>query len=95
LAAPNVIWRSDTPLIGEYKISVWHGGTGQPDVKQATNADYIVRFKGGSLSFPLDQNRHQGEWRLLGQFHDPDSVELTNTADGAVVAGAVRFQRVE
>ncbi|MCL5006146.1 MAG: sulfatase-like hydrolase/transferase [Acidobacteria bacterium] len=94
-ATAYVIWRSDTPLIGEYEISVWYGGTGQIGMKQATDADYTVRFKGGSLSFPFNQNEGQGEWHSLGSFHDPASVELTNRADGAVVAGAVRFVRVQ
>jgi len=94
-ADAHVIWWSDTPLTGEYEISVWYGGTGQAATKQATDANYTVRFKGGSLSFPIDQSQHQGEWHSLGRFHDPVSVELTNRADGAVVAGTVRFVRVE
>ena len=88
------IWRSDTPLTGEYEISVQYGDLGGAGMKQATDADYMVRFKGGSLSFPFNQNQGQGEWHSLGRFHDPVSVELTNRADGAVVAGAVRFVRV-
>ncbi|MGH9656720.1 MAG: sulfatase-like hydrolase/transferase [Bryobacteraceae bacterium] len=94
-ADAHVIWRSDTPLTGEYDISVWYGGTGQASAKQATDANYVVRFKGGSLSFPIDQNRRQGEWVPLGRFQDPTSVEVTNRADGPVVAGAVRFVRVQ
>ncbi|MEJ2008923.1 MAG: sulfatase-like hydrolase/transferase, partial [Acidobacteriota bacterium] len=93
-ADAHVIWWSDTPLIGEYEISVWYGGTGRAGIKQATDADYTVRFKGGTLSFPMNQNQGQGEWHSLGRFHDPAWVKLTNRADGAVVAGAVRFVRV-
>lgn len=88
-----VLWRSDTPFIGDYDISVWYGGIGQGGPRQATDADYIVKFNGGSLSFPFNQNEGQGEWHLLGRFHDPAWVKLTNRADGAVVAGAVRFIR--
>jgi hypothetical protein len=53
-----------------------------------------VRFKGGTLSFPLDENRNQAQWNLLGRFRDPFNVELTNQADGPVVTGVVRFKRV-
>jgi len=88
----DVIWWSDTPLTGEYEISVLYKG--QPGQELAADADYTVRFKGGSLSFPFNQNQGQGEWHLLGLFHDPVSVELTNLADGPIVAGAVRFVRV-
>ncbi len=90
-----ILWRSDTPLTGEYEISVRYQGAGIPGIKQADHANYVVRFKGGSLSFPIDQTQQQGEWHLLGRFYDPVSVELSNRADGAVVAGSVRFVRLQ
>jgi arylsulfatase A-like enzyme len=93
-ATARVIWWSDTPLTGEYEISVRYGGAGMPGMKLADDANYTVRFKGGSLSFPLNQNRGQHDWHVLGRFHDPTMVELTNQADGPVVAGSVRFVRV-
>ena len=89
-----VIYRSDTPFTGEYRVSVWYGGIDDPSVKQATNANYTVYFRGGSMSFPVDQQKGQGMWQSLGVFHDPTSVTLTNRANGAVVAGAVRFEAV-
>ncbi len=89
------IWRFDTPFTGWYDIYIWNGGTGNPRQKLATDADYTVRFKGGSLSYPVNQNLHQGRWNLLGRFYDPISVELTNLANGPVVAGAVKFQRLQ
>lgn len=89
-----IIWRSDTPLTGDYKVYVRYGSTGIPGMKQADDADYTVRFKGGSLSFPIDQNQRQGKWHLLGRFHDPIWVKMSDRADGAVAAGSVRFVRV-
>ncbi|MGH9617401.1 MAG: sulfatase-like hydrolase/transferase [Acidobacteriaceae bacterium] len=90
------IWRSETPLIGEYEVSIRYGYQGMtlPGERLATNADYVVRFKGGSLSFPADQNEEQGQWIKLGHFRDPISVELTNRADGLVIAGDARFIRL-
>ncbi len=89
-----VIYRSDTPFIGEYKISVWYGGISKPGVKQATDASYTVYYRGSSMSFPVNQQKGQGDWHSLGVFDDPTSVKLTNLANGAVVAGAVRFQEL-
>ena len=83
------------PMLGNYDVSIYYGGGSQPGRTLATNADFLVRFRGGTLSFPVDQNSNQGQWNLLGRFRDPISVELTNRADGPVVAGAVRFVRVE
>lgn len=90
----SVVWRTDNPLVGRYEIAVWYGGTGQPDAKLASNADFTVRFKGGTLSYPIDQSEGQGQWKVLGRFDDPISVTLTNQADGAVIADAVRFLQV-
>jgi arylsulfatase A-like enzyme len=90
-----VLYRSDTPFIGEYKISVWYGGISQSGVKQATDVSYTVYFKGGSMSFPVNQQEGQGAWHSLGVFDDPTYVKLTNRADGAVVAGAVQFEQVD
>ena len=89
-----VNYRSDTPFIGDYRVSVWYGSIDDPHVKQATNANYTVHFKGGSMSFPVDQQKGQGMWQSLGVFHDPTFVTLTDRANGAVVAGAVRFEQV-
>jgi arylsulfatase A-like enzyme len=88
-----VLYRSDTPFIGKYKISVYYGGISKSGIKQATDATYTVFYSGGSMSLPVNQQQGQGEWHSLGVFHDPTSVKLTNRANGAVVAGAVRFER--
>jgi arylsulfatase A-like enzyme len=90
----SVIWRFDTPLTGDYEVSVWYGNTGKPDQTLATDANFIVHFRGGSLAFPVDQNLNQGQWNVLGRFHDPTDVELTNRANGIVVAGTVKFTSV-
>lgn len=89
-----VVWRFDTPMVGEYEISIWYRGALPGGQALATDSSFTVRFKGGSLSFPVDLNRNQERWNLLGRFHDPVSVEMTNRSDGPVVAGAVRFHRV-
>jgi hypothetical protein len=91
----SAIWRSDTPLIGDYEVSVRYEGGSDPGPRVANDANFTVHFKGAALSFPVDQSQGQGRWNVLGRFHDPVSVELTNRATGPVVAGLVRFVRVE
>ncbi len=93
-ATASATWRFDTPLTGDYEVSVWYGNTGEPRERLATDANFIVHFRGGSLAFPIDQNQNQGKWNLLGRVHDPRDVELNNRADGIVVAGAIKFTRV-
>ncbi len=90
----RVVWRTDTPLTGDYEISIWYGSVVQTDRPLATDANYIVHFRGGSLAFPVDENVKQGQWNLLGRFHDPVDLELTNRANGIVVAGAAKFTLV-
>ena len=82
-------------MIGDYEVSLWYTGGSDPGQKLATDANFTVRFKGGTLSFPVDQSQGQDRWNVLGRFHDPVAVELTNRASGPVVAGTVRFVRVE
>lgn len=88
----SVTWRSEIPLTGEYDIFFKYGGTGQ---HLATNASMTVKFRQGSLAISVDENSNQGRWNLLGRFDHPKYVKLTNLADGPVVAGAIRFLRVE
>ena len=90
----SATWRFDTPLTGDYEVSVWYGNTGQANTTLATDANFVVHFRGGSLAIPVDENKHQGEWNLLGRFHDPRDVELNNRANGVVVAGTAKFDLV-
>ena len=86
-------WRFDTPLVGDYDVAVRWDSTGLPSQKPATHAEFIVLCKGATRSFSVDQSSAHKHWLVLGQFHDPISVTLTNRADGVVIAGEVRFRR--
>ncbi len=90
----RILWRFDTPFTGWYEVAIRYGGLGLGSRKLATNANYTVRFKGGSLSFPVNQNQRQGLWIHLGCFYDPISIELTNQANGPILADVVRFTRL-
>ena len=89
----KAIWRGDNPLLGSYDISVY---VGQPKVGMlATNAPYKVVTAEGSKTVTLNLKDSPGTWKSLGTFKDPRYVELTNDANGIVVADAVKFDRVE
>jgi arylsulfatase A-like enzyme len=89
----TAVWRSDDPLIGNYRISVYYG---HPNIGHlASNASFTMVFEGGSKTVEVDFNRGAGQWNLLGTAVNPYYVRLTNAANGAVLADAVRFERVE
>jgi len=89
----TAIWRGDNPLIGTYKVSIY---VGHPNVGiLATNAPYKVVTAEGTKTTTVDLQQDAGQWRPLGIFRDPRYVELSNAANGAVVADAVRFERIE
>jgi len=88
----TAVWHNDDPMIGKYNIYVYYG---HPSVgRLATNAPFTIATDHGSETVRVDLNQHQGEWNLLGTTVDPRYVELTNAANGAIIADAVRFVRV-
>lgn len=90
--ARTAVWRADNPLIGNYKVYVYYG---HPSIgKLATDARFSVGTDDGAPAANIDFNHDAGTWNLLGIFKNPRYVELTNAADGAVLADAVKFERV-
>jgi arylsulfatase A-like enzyme len=88
----SATWRNDSPFIGKYKIFVY---TGEPKVgRLATNAPFQVVAEHATQTVTVNLQEKPGEWKLLGTFDNPRYVELNNLADGAVVADAVRFERI-
>src|ERR1051326_1166171 len=84
-------WRTLNALRGHYRISMWNGGI--PDGVQATDVPVKVRTRAGTTTLQLDQT-NRGNWKVLGEFDDPISVMITNEASGRIVAGAVKFERL-
>jgi len=85
-------WRSDNPLLGKYRISIWYGGL--PEGGLAKDAPFTVLSRAGSKTFPIDQTSGTGAWTELGVFEDPIHVKLTNQAGGRVLVDAVKFERL-
>ncbi len=90
--ARTATWRVDNPLIGNYKIFVYYG---HPAIGAlATNARFTIGTDTEAGTATLDFNHGAGEWTPLGTFKNPRYVQLSNAADGAVIADAVKFVRL-
>lgn len=98
----TAIWRNDDPMLGTYKIFVYYG---RPSIgRVASNAPFTLVYGppavGGVVSDTssktvlVDFNQGAGQWHLLGTVENPRYVEETNAADGAIIADAIRFERV-
>jgi arylsulfatase len=88
----TAIWRVDNPLIGEYKVYVYYG---HPAVGTlATNARFTIGTDGEAGTATVDFTHGAGDWNLLGTFRNPRFVQVSNAANGAVLADAVKFVRV-
>jgi arylsulfatase A-like enzyme len=89
----TAVWRSDDPLIGTYRIWLYYG---HPSVGcLAPNAPFTIVSEGGSKTLRVDFNRGAGEWKILGTAANPYYVRLTNAANGAILADAVKFERID
>lgn len=87
----SAVWRTDNPLIGNYRISIYYG---HPNIgRLASNAAFNIVSESGAKTVQVDYNHHAGEWSLLGTATNPYYVKVTNAADGAIIADAVKFER--
>lgn len=88
----TAIWRSDNPRLGTYKIYIYYG---HPSVgRLATDAPFTVVTDNSSKTIRVDFTKGAGEWHLLGTYHNPRYVTVTNAANGAIVADAVKFELI-
>jgi hypothetical protein len=89
----TAVWRNDDPMIGDYRISVYYG---HPAIgRLASDAPFTIVSEGGSKTVRVDFNRDAGEWKILGTAMNPYYVKLTNAANGAIIADAVKFERLD
>jgi len=89
----KAIYQPHIKVPGVYEVSVWYP-PGQTE-NWATNANYKIVSADGEKVVTVDQNIYTGQWYRLGNFKfnlgQGGYVELSNDADGPVVADAVRF----
>lgn len=86
-------WRVDIPVPGRYEVFAWW--TAAAD--RATNAPYTIAHAQGATRVRVDQTRGGSRWQTLGTYtfnHEPAVVDLTDEANGFVIADAIRLVRV-
>ncbi|MFE9611214.1 hypothetical protein [Streptomyces sp. NPDC006012] len=87
----GVRWRSDVPVSGTYQVAVWYTAASN----RASDAPYTVHHAGGAGVVRVDQRERGSQWVSLGDFRftagQPATVELSDAADGYVIADAVRL----
>ncbi|MET7338649.1 exo-alpha-sialidase [Nonomuraea sp. NPDC005650] len=93
-----VRWRPIVPRTGDYEVQVSFTG----HANRATNAPFTVRHADGTTLVRISQRSsgatepRGGSWVSLGTFRITEGVgrvELSNAADGVVIADAVRLLR--
>jgi hypothetical protein len=77
-------------MLGKYKVYVYYGRP--PAGRLATNAPFTVVTDKDSKVVRVDFTKSAGEWHSLGTYRNPRYVSVSNTADGAIVADAVKFE---
>ena len=89
-AGPNrAIWPLNPPGNGTYQVyAKW---TANPN--RATDAKYTVHHSAGASTMAVNQQQNGGQWNLLGSFalDGASYVELTDIANGYVIADAIRI----
>jgi hypothetical protein len=86
-------WRPDVPMTGVYQVAIWYTEADN----RASNASFVVNHAGGRATFAVDQRTGGSRWVTLGSFSfvagDAATIELSDDADGYVIADAVRLIR--
>jgi len=91
----TVKWTPDIPLSGRYEVftryTSWRN--------RASDAEYNVKLNDGSVkTVNVNQRENGTKWVSLGQYEFVDGqsqcVELSDDADGVVIADAVKFVRL-
>ncbi|MCU7843314.1 MAG: hypothetical protein KZQ93_05695 [Candidatus Thiodiazotropha sp. (ex Monitilora ramsayi)] len=95
-AAPNRFrWNLTIPKTGQYEVHArW---TSHPN--RATNTVYSVMHEGGETPVTVNQQTNGAKWNLLGTFNFIQGgayhVELTDQADGYVIADGIRLVPID
>ncbi len=98
-------WAAQLPRRGRYEVFVYIGVEGQnlrarsDDRKLGSNYNYTIHHEDGPETVTFDATGAEKGWNSLGTFYfSPDNealVLLSDQADGAVIADAVKFTFAE
>lgn len=88
-----VQFRPDVPATGEYEVFAWW----VTHANRASDAPYAIHHADGSSTVRVDQRTNGSRWVSLGTYRfeagSAQVVELSNDADGYVIADAVRLAK--
>ena len=90
--ANTATWTLAVPEAGEYRVYAWW----TTHANRATNAPYTINYAGGSETVEVSQQIRGGPWNCLGIYYFDEgvcSVELSDDANGYVIADAIKFER--
>lgn len=92
----KAIYRPTIGHGGYYQVFEWHGWHETSIDDEATNTPYTIKYHNGQKNGTIDQQRDHGRWNSLGMYFfntgTSGYLELTNNANGIVIADAVKFE---
>lgn len=84
------IWEPPLPQAGVHRVyAKWTSHS-----NRASNATYTLQTESGSVAVEVDQRISGGTWQLLGSYDlgEAFKVELSDDADGYVIADAIKIE---
>lgn len=85
-------WTPVVPESGHYKVYTWWTAW----TNRATDAPYTITYNGGSETVDVNQQILGGQWNELGTYPfavgTSGTIELSDDADGMVVADGVKLE---
>ncbi len=95
-AETKAVYRPTIGYAGYYQVFEWHGWHEASVDDEATNVPYMVKHHNGLSMGKIDQTKNHGRWNSLGIYFfntgTSGYVELTNNANGIVIADAIKFE---
>ena len=92
----KAIYRPTIGNAGYYEVFEWHCWHETSVDDEATNVPYLIKHHGGQSNGIVDQTKNHGRWNSLGTYFfntgTSSYVELTNNANGVVIADAIKFE---
>lgn len=92
----RAIYRPTIGYPGYYEVFEWHGWHEETINDEATNVPITINYHNGKVTKRVDQRKNHGQWNSLGKYYFQTGtagyVEITNEADGVVIADAIKFE---
>lgn len=86
-------WTATLPVAGLWEVSAWW----VDNPNRGTNVPYVIHPQTGTATVRVKQQQNGGAWQSLGTYpfaSGPATVEVSDDANGCVIADAVCFHYV-